>query len=217
MIRCANDGAVRLQGKPKEHRSKSHGFLEWIVRAGYRIMEIKINKNIRIWQETNPIELSLADDLRISSDPKLNLARFGFSKTRICIKDRWFDVLTPSELVRKRNKSDGYFRVIYIQINYESGEYYIGKANRSKWSELMRYQGSGLKFSSNYKKNKDQFVRYFIALCETAEETEKLEASIIDKLGFFNSLTPSLPKLKLSNTFTRYPSSRSISTKGQPM
>lgn len=144
-------------------------------------MEIKISENIRLWQEVNPVELSLAGDLFISSDPKLNLARLGFNKTRIGIKDRWFDVLTPSELVRKRNKGDGYYRVVYIQINFESGEYYVGKANRPKWSELMRYQGSGLKFSNKYKKNKGQFSRYFIAVCETAEETEKLEASIIDK------------------------------------
>ena len=74
-------------------------------------------------------------------DSKRNLAKLGFNKVRIAIKDRWFDVLTPSELVRQRNKKDGYFRVVYIQINMENGEYYIVKANRPKWSELQRYQG----------------------------------------------------------------------------
>lgn len=140
-----------------------------------------INENIRIWQEFNPIELSWGDNLFNSSDSKRNLARLGFNKERIAIKDRWFDILTPSEVVRKRNKNDGYYRVVYIQINMENGEYYIGKANRPKWSELIRYQGSGLKFVNKFKKYEDQFARYYIAACETAEETEQLEASIVDK------------------------------------
>jgi len=127
------------------------------------------------------MELSLDDNLFDSSDSRHNLARLGFNRERIAIKNRWFDVLTPSELVRKRNKSDGYYRAVYIQINWENGEYYVGKANRPKWSELRRYQGSGLKFVSKFKKNKDQFVRYYIATFETAEETEQLEASIVDK------------------------------------
>ena len=140
-----------------------------------------INENIRIWQEFNQIELSLDDNLFNSFDSKRNLTRLGLNKQRIAIKNRWFDVLTDSELVRKQNKSDGYYRVIYIQINWESGEYYIGKANRPKWSELKRYQGSGLKFAHKLKKNKNDFVRYYIATCETAEETEQLEASIVNK------------------------------------
>jgi len=144
-------------------------------------MIITINENIRIWQEFNPIELSLDDNQFNSYDSKRNLAKLGLNKERIAIKNRWFDVLTPGELVRKRNKGDGYYRVVYIQIDWESGEYYIGKANRPKWSELKRYQGSGLKFVNKLKKNKDRFVRYYIAKCETAEETEKLEASIVDK------------------------------------
>jgi hypothetical protein len=142
-------------------------------------MIITINKNIRIWREFNPFELSLNDNLFNSFDSKRNLAKWGFNKERIAIKDRWFDVITPSELVRKRNESDGYFRVVYIQINMETGEYYIGKANRPKWSELKRYQGSGLKFVNKFNKNEAQFVRYYIARCETAEETEQLEASIV--------------------------------------
>lgn len=143
-------------------------------------MVITINENIRIWKEFNPIELSLDDNPLSPFDTKRNLAKLGFNKERIAIKDRWFDVLTQSELVRKRNKKDGYYRVVYIQINMENGEYYIGKANRPKWSELQRYQGSGLKFKSKYKKYGDQFVRYYIATCKTAEETEQLEASIVD-------------------------------------
>ena len=144
-------------------------------------MIITINENIRIWQEFNPVELFLDDNQFNSYDSKRNLAKLGFNKERIAIKNRWFDVLNPGELVRKRNKGDGYYRVVYIQIDWESGEYYIGKANRPKWSELNRYQGSGLKFVNKFKKNKDRFVRYYIAKCETAEETERLEASIVDK------------------------------------
>ena len=144
-------------------------------------MIITINENIRIWQEFNPVELSLDDNQFNSYDSKRNLAKLGLNKERIAIKNRWFHVLTPGELVRKRNKGDGYYRVVYIQIDWESGEYYIGKANRPKWSELKRYQGSGLKFVNKFKKNKDRFARYYIAKCETAEETERLEASIVDK------------------------------------
>lgn len=144
-------------------------------------MIITINENIRIWQEFNPIELSMEGNQFNPFDSKRNLAKSSFIKARIAIKNRWFDVLTLSELVRKRNNSDGYYRVVYIQINMESGEYYIGKANRPKWSELMRYQGSGLKFVNKFKNNKDQFVRYYFAICETADETEQLEASIVDR------------------------------------
>jgi len=144
-------------------------------------MILIINENIRIWMEFNPLELPLNDNLLNSSDSKRNLPRF-FNKERIAIRDRWFDVLTPSELVRKRNATDGYYRAVYIQINWESGEYYIGKVNRPKWSELRRYQGSGLKFVNKFKSNKDSFMRYFIAACETAEETERLEAYIVDEV-----------------------------------
>jgi len=140
-----------------------------------------INENIRIWQEFNPIELSMEFNWINSVDSKHNLAKLGFIKARIAIKNRWFDVLTLCELVRKRNNSDGYYRVVYIQINMESGEYYICKANRPKWSELIRYQGSGLKFVNKFKNNKDRFVRYYFAICETADETEQLEASIVDR------------------------------------
>lgn len=44
----------------------------------------------------------------------------------------------------------------------------------------MRYQGSGVKFVNKFKKYKEQFVRYYLAVCETAQETEQLEASIVD-------------------------------------
>lgn len=143
-------------------------------------MIIEINDNIKIWKEFNPIELSMDKSLFNSTDANRNLARLGFNKERIAIKNRWFDVLTPSELIRKRNKFDGYYRVIYIQINMETGEYYIGKANRPKWSELKRYQGTGLKFVNKFNKTPDKFFRLYIASCETAEETELLESALVD-------------------------------------
>jgi hypothetical protein len=143
-------------------------------------MIIEINDNIKIWKEFNPFELSMDENLFNSTDASRSLAKFGFDKERIKVKNRWFDVLTPSELVRKRNKSDGYYRVVYIQINMENGEYYIGKANRPKWSELQRYQGSGLKFVNKFNKNSDKFSRFYIASCETAEETELLESVLVD-------------------------------------
>lgn len=71
-------------------------------------MIIEINDNIRIWKEFNPMELSMEENLFNSSDANRNLAKLGFNKERIEIKNSLFDVLTPSELVRKRNKSDGY-------------------------------------------------------------------------------------------------------------
>lgn len=143
-------------------------------------MITKINDNISIWQEFNPVELSLEQSGISLLDFKRMIAKFSFEKKRIAIKDRWFDIIHSSELVRKRN-NDGYYRVIYIQINMDSGEYYIGKANRPKWPEINRYHGSGLKFTNKFKKNKSEFVRYFIAACKTAEETEELEASIVNK------------------------------------
>jgi len=144
-------------------------------------MIIKINDNISIWHEFNPIELSLEQSELNSFDSKKMSAKFGLEKKRISIKNRWFDIIHPSELVRKQNENDGYYRVIYIQINMDTGEYYIGKANRPKWSEIKRYQGSGLKFTNKFMKNKCAFARYFIAACETAEETEELEASLVNK------------------------------------
>lgn len=143
-------------------------------------MVVTINENIKIWREFNPFEISFNESIADVFDSRRILARMGFNKERIGIKERWFDVLTLSDLVRKRNGADGYYRALYIQINMDSGEYYIGKVNRPKWSELIRYQGSGLKFSNKFKNNRDKFVRYYIASCETAEETEKLEASIVD-------------------------------------
>ena len=143
-------------------------------------MVIKLSKNISVWSEFNPLELSSEENILNPTNSRKNLARLGFNQQRILIKNRWFDVLDLGQLVRKRNP-DGYYRAIYIQINWDNGEYYIGKVNRPKWSELKRYQGSGLKFSNKYRNSKSSFARYFVAVCEIAEDTELLEASIVDE------------------------------------
>lgn len=143
-------------------------------------MIIEINDNIKIWKKYNPFELYTEKNLFNSTNSNRHLAKFELNKERIAISNRWFDVLNLSELVRKRNEADGYYRVVYIQINMENGEYYIGKANRPTWSTLKRYQGSGLKFLNKFNKSSDKFVRFYIALCETQEETELLESILVN-------------------------------------
>jgi len=144
-------------------------------------MIVPINKNISIWKEHNPFEFEVINNNLNPLGVSWNSINPLFNRERIEIRDRWFDILNDSELIRKRNDSDGYYRVVYVQINMETGEYYIGKVNRPNWRELKRYQGSGLKFNAKFKKDKDKFVRYYIATCETQHETEELEASIVCK------------------------------------
>lgn len=110
----------------------------------------------------------------------LNLPEDPFDKGKIRIKDKWFKIIHESVLYRERNLEDGYYRVIYIQINWLTNEYYIGKANRKTWFQLKRYQGSGIRFKNNFKKYEDNFIRYYIAVCKSARETEDLEASLVD-------------------------------------
>lgn len=144
--------------------------------------EYKLNDNISIFEEINSSLFSFFSSPDISTNeitlPKQpNVSWFPPNK-RIKIGDRWFDVIPKWRLYRMRN-ADGYYRVIYIQINMETTEYYIGKANRPTWRQLMRYSGSGLRFVNSYQKHKEQFERYYIATCSSAEETEKLESEII--------------------------------------
>ena len=133
-------------------------------------MITEINDKITIWRKFDLAKLSI---------DKTSPPNILFNEEQISINDCWFDILSPSELVRKRNKEDGYYRVIYIQINLESGEYYIGKANRPTWSQLKRYHGSGLKFKNKFNKHQNNFVRFYIASCKNSEETELLESSIL--------------------------------------
>ncbi len=147
-------------------------------------MEHVISDYITFSQKYNPFELALIRPEHYMELPPEKLAAklFGFNPIRIRIKEDWYDVLSLSEVVRSPSKIDGKYHFLYIQINWETNEYYIGKVNRSRWSELKRYQGSGLKFRKKYKAHPNAFARYFFACSQTAEETEKLEAQIVDEV-----------------------------------
>lgn len=114
-------------------------------------------------------------------DPDLMYARiFGENPTRILIKDTWYDVITPQKACRMKN-NDGYYRFVYIQINYETNEFYVGKVNRNNFRDFKNYSGSGLLFKLKFKKHSQNFVQYYIAHCKTQEESCEIEARIVDK------------------------------------
>lgn len=140
--------------------------------------EIEISNNVLYSLKYNPLEFSKrSGDLTIEEE----LAKtFGVNPARFKIKDTWYDVIPLHVLYRMRN-CDGYYHVLYLQLNWDSFEYYIGKSNRPTWKQLLRYNGSGLRFSNEYNKHKDSFERFFIASCKTAQETEELEAKIVDE------------------------------------
>ena len=145
-------------------------------------MLIPVNNNILFWQGCNPIGLSREELLHNSTDcSKEMYSKLEFLDLYISIKNNWFKIIPIEELYNNRNKEDRYYRVVYIQINMVTGEYYIGKLNRPRWSDVKRYQGSGLKFINKFNNHKDEFVRYFIACCKTAKETEELESFLVDQ------------------------------------
>ena len=78
------------------------------------IMIININDNIQIEYTNNPLE---------NMDGSNAALRSMLSHDYIIIQNRKFPVINPSELIRSRSKDDGYYRVIYIQINMATGEY----------------------------------------------------------------------------------------------
>ncbi len=145
---------------------------------------IKFGENLIVEQKYSLYELSQLAEYangNVSCSAELyTVLAFGYNPTRICIKGEWFDAIPLHELVRMKS-SDDYYRFIYVQINYKTGEYYIGKVNRKRWKEVERYQGSGLLFTNKYKKHEDEFAQYYIAACETQKETEELEAIIVDE------------------------------------
>ncbi len=145
-------------------------------------MTIKISKLID-FEPPNYFLLDKYTDNNLSpfANYYMNSIPDPFNKGKIRIKDRWFDIISDSILYRARNKNDGYYRVIYIQINWLTNEYYIGKANRKTWQQLKRYQGSGIRFKCNFNKYEDAYERYYIFICKSAKETEELEASLVDE------------------------------------
>ncbi|WP_026661402.1 hypothetical protein [Butyrivibrio proteoclasticus] len=145
--------------------------------------QIVLNDNLKIWRKYSSDELLMVNNYWELEDQELFLAvAYHESPTKIYICGREFNVI-PEYMALRSKSSDGYFRYIYIQINAVTGEYYIGKVNRKRLSEFRSYKGSGLKFKAKYKKHAEDFVMYYIAACETQEETESLEAEIVnDKL-----------------------------------
>lgn len=98
----------------------------------------------------------------------------------IYLNGKKYNCYSDSYIVRHPGTDEKY-HLIYIQINYKSNEYYIGKVNRKKFRELQRYPGSGIRFINSYKKHKNEFARFYIAICNTDEETERLEREIVNK------------------------------------
>ena len=147
------------------------------------MLNFEISEYVTIWQKYDPFELVSFYPGKgyLDQNTELMMARaLGYNPTRIRIKNDWYDVLPLYKVARSTSPVDGGFHFLYIQVNLETNEYYIGKVNRKRWSEIKRYQGSGLKFKGKYKGHENEFVRYFIACCSTAKETEELEASIVD-------------------------------------
>ena len=146
-------------------------------------MEIKISEYITFYQKYNSIELSMIRPKEYTeiSNEKLRAILYDNPK-KICIKGNWYDVLTPSEAVHTISTVDKEYHFLYIQINWRTNEYYIGKVNRKRWSEIRRYKGSGIRFVQKYKKYQKDFARYIFASALTNAETEQMEAEIVDEV-----------------------------------
>ena len=146
-------------------------------------MEIKISEYVTFYQKYNSIELSMIrpkEYMEISNE-KLRAILYDNPK-KICIKGSWYDVLTPSEAVRTISTKDNEYHFLYIQINWKTNEYYIGKVNRKRWSEIRRYKGSGIRFKQKFQKYQKDFARYIFASALTNAETERMEAEIVDEV-----------------------------------
>ncbi len=147
-------------------------------------MEIVISDYVRVWEKDKPASFywkTLLYGAEQSQSGATITEMFEYNTRRVWIKDRWYDVLPLSQVVRSPSPIDGYYHFLYIQINMSTNEYYIGKVNRKRWSELKRYHGSGLLFRRKYKGHETEYVRYFIACCSTGKETEELESQIVDE------------------------------------
>lgn len=102
------------------------------------------------------------------------------NKKRIILQEVEYVVVSASELFHHKGIDDKY-HAIYIQIDYDSGEYYVGKVNRKNWREVNRYSGSGVKFKAKYQKHSERFARYYLLICESEKETEEVEARIVNE------------------------------------
>ena len=147
-------------------------------------IEYTISECVTIWQKYNPLELSAPTDF--NSFSRSDFADYMAAKLfgvpmRIRIKDTWYNVLTSSYAVRSASPVDGKYHLLYIQINARTNEYYIGKVNRKRWSEIRRYQGSGLKYRNKYNGHEAEYIRYYFDAFPTARECEAAEARIVDE------------------------------------
>ena len=117
-------------------------------------MEFVISDYVTVWKKYNMFELSARNSSIIEQNEsnELLMARMlGYNPTRIWIKDEWHDVIPLYQVAHLTSPIDGGYHFLYIQINLSTNEYYIGKVNRKRWSEIKRYKGSGLKFKNKYK------------------------------------------------------------------
>lgn len=145
-------------------------------------MEYMISEYIVFWQKYNIFELiqKVKNGDNVSEEENY-VYLTGENPSKLRIKGEWYNIIPLSKVARLVSSDDGFYHYLYIQINWVTHEYYIGKANRKHWRELKRYQGSGIRFKRKYQTHRDEFVRYFFAPCKTQEETELLEASIVDE------------------------------------
>ena len=139
-------------------------FEDWIPTFHYTSLE---------WNPTTSLVLP-------SFETSFKIPKMFDEDVRVKLQDTWYDVIPLARLVRKKSE-DGYFRAIYIQIDYHSGEYYVGKVNAANRRKLLSYPGSGVLFTQKYKKHKDRYRRYYICYCKTAQETEEMEAKIVNE------------------------------------
>ena len=145
-------------------------------------MEHIVSSCVVFWEKYNLCDLSqkIQQGKELSEEEKY-VCLTGENPSRVRIKEQWYDIAPLSFVARTVSNIDGYYHYLYIQINWTTNEYYIGKVNRKHWRELKRYQGSGIRFKRKYQTHRDEFVRYFFAFCETQQETEMLEAAIVDR------------------------------------
>lgn len=101
-------------------------------------------------------------------------------KKYILLQGKKYPVLPVVQLAWEPG-SDGKYHALYIWINFETGEYYIGKVNRKRWAEIKRYTGSGVVFKRKYDKYSDKFVRYYLFACDSQEETERIESELVNE------------------------------------
>ena len=101
-------------------------------------------------------------------------------KKKIILQGQTYPVVSNHVLVRSEG-IDGRYHAIYIQIDYKTGEYYIGKVNRKRWKDVDRYPGSGVKFKNKYEKHKESFVRFYLLVCDSEKESEIKEAEIVNE------------------------------------